>query len=650
MAADGSIRVERAAYALDGKPILRGVDAVFPAGTVTLLLGPNGSGKTMLLEVIAGLRKPDEGQVRIDGEPLWRGKKPNRRLLLRLGLAMQHPEQMLFARTVREEFAYSLKPFRLPDRQRIAVMNRSAVAWLDDGRSGKSRPSSGWPDRDPLALSGGQRRRLALALTEAPGPDWLLCDEPTAGLDGEIRERLRDRIRERRAQGKGAIVVTHDADEWLEMADQVVLLRDGRVVWAGPPHRLAETPDLWRKAGLDPPEPLVTAERLRRAGFHVPSGRLDPEAWAEALAAALPSASKDPKAIGEPAGRPGVPPAGGMPEDEAADDGRPDMAANEDRPDKAAEEGRLGDAAGVESAIGGWPADPAKAGRPSDAASDGEPCGAANVRTDVAETGGSSLEPEEPAKPAATTSPLDSYDPRALWLACLAITAGIGLQSAWPGWFAGLMASVVAIRFSGVPARVFVRPAKALLLFALVTSLAAAWEPSADAAFRIDAFLATFRRFSKLAMMALLGFSLMAGISPWRLKTALENGLAPLAKIGVPVGTFALASALLLRFLPMLLESWDRFARIAASRGKRPLKPGAVPFSLVAMTVMPFLLDLIRLGEALSAQLAVRGAGRSGAGGTAPHVGKSGASPSFTRRDARLVAAAGLVLAAFLLI
>lgn len=241
------------------------------------------------------------------------------------------------------------------------------------------------------------------------------------------------------------------------------------------------------------------------------------------------------------------------------------------------------------------------------------------------------------------------------------------MQTSWAGWLAGAATSVLAVRFSGVPARAVLRPAKALLLFALITSLAAGWTPSGEAAFPVGgsfdvpAAVETFRRFSKLAMMAMIGFSLMAGISPWRLKRALEKGLSPVASRGVPVGRFVLASALLMRFLPLLFETWERFARIAASRGKRPVKPGTVPPSLVAMTVVPFLLALIRLGDSLAAMLAARGGGWSSAplppearqrrirktepGRTAAEDGM--AEPAFTRRDALLVTGSAALLALF---
>lgn len=609
MADKDGIRVEGAVYSLGGKPVLNGVHAVFPAGTVTLLLGRNGCGKTMLLELVAGLRKPDRGAVFIDGQPLWQGRKPDRALLFRVGLAMQNPEEMLFARTVREEFAYALKPYRWPEERRRRAAHRAAGWWLAGKTGGdpeKGADASGWFGRDPLALSGGQRRRLAMALTEVPDPDWLLLDEPTVGLDRAVLERLRMRLAERRTAGKGAIIVTHDPEELMDVADRIVLMRDGRVTWAGTPGQLAGEPGRFAEAGLEPPERLRTMEALRNAGIDWPDGWRngwpDAESLADALAARLASAAPVSAfpAAGEPAGRIRETDAGV----ERATAGSIGGDAAKDGPDPA---GRM-----VGRTVG--------------------PSAGRAVRHAAGQTDGA--------------SPLAPFDPRALWLACLAVTAAIGMQSSWAGWLAGAVVSVMAIRFSRVSFRVIVKPAKALMLFTLVTSVAAGWQPASGVPFDTPLALDTFRRFSKLVMMALLGFSLMAGISPLRLKQALERGLAPLAKFGVPVGRFALASALLLRFLPLLLEAWDRFARIAASRGKRPLKPGSVPFALIAMTVVPFLLHLIRLGDALAAMLAVRGVGQADAAG-----GRRlpGITPAFTRRDAVLLGAAALLFLSFLL-
>lgn len=664
----GGIRVERATYAADGKPVLAGIDAAFPAGTITLLIGPNGSGKTMLLEMIAGLRKPDAGQVYVDGIALWRGRKPDRRLLHRIGFVTQNPEQMLFARTVREEFAYSLKPFRWPEQRRTAAMEQAAGRWLggegDNGgpsdaglpcpdvRSAGTRMKGG-RDRildllaeDPLTLSGGRRRRLAVAATEVTEPDWLLLDEPSAGLDRSSLRRLLSTLAERRAAGRGAIVVTHDPEDWLSLADGVVLIRDGRAIWSGSPAELAEHPELWAKAGMELPEPFRTAEWLRRSGFRPPSGLPDPETLADALASQAAAAWH---------GNPPSP----VPGDTAG--------------------GRSYAASGHEALVAGAdatcsrlpderPQPPAEsivaAGLGGGGHRTGPPAGRLPA---VPEAIAESREADS-----GRLSALTAFDPRALWLACLAVTAGIGIQTSWAGWLLGAVTSVLVLRFSGVPTRVIVRPAKALLLFALLTSLFAGWNPSADAAFDAHAAVETFRRFSKLVMMALLGYSLMAGISPYRLKRSLEKGLKPLSGLGLPVGRFALAASLLLRFLPLLLESWDRFARIAASRGKRPVKPGSVPLPLVIMTVVPFLLALIRLGESLADMLAVRGAGeqtdRNGrlAAAQSPHraektaAGRLGATgsrhrcpgnpaPAFSRRDLLLIAGSVLLFALFLL-
>lgn len=224
MSADWSLR--HLSVASDDKStlLLQDVNAEFKQGRITLIIGSNGAGKSTLLEAMAGLRRVNGGDISLGGEPLWlrkRRKPLNRQVLLRFGLAMQHSESQWFAATVREEFRYSLRPYGNSEPEELE--RRISAALEATGLT------SSVLEKDPWTLSGGQQRRLALACLHACEPDWLLLDEPTAGLDAGGRAALCKLLEANRASGKGAIIVTHDLETLLPLADAVMVVERGYV-------------------------------------------------------------------------------------------------------------------------------------------------------------------------------------------------------------------------------------------------------------------------------------------------------------------------------------------------------------------------------------------------------------------------------------
>ncbi|HEX2042146.1 MAG TPA: ABC transporter ATP-binding protein [Acidimicrobiales bacterium] len=211
---------------------LNGVDLAVPTGSVTALLGPSGCGKTTLLRVVAGFERPDDGSVSVGGRTVAGPGihlPPERR---RVGIVPQ--EHALFPHlTVAGNVGYGLS--RGPARA-TRVEEVLALAGLP-----------GLGDRMPHELSGGQQQRVALARALAPGPSVVLLDEPFGSLDAALRVELRAEIAAvLRASGATAVLVTHDQDEALSMADLVAVMRDGRVVQLGPPDEVYQRPaDLW---------------------------------------------------------------------------------------------------------------------------------------------------------------------------------------------------------------------------------------------------------------------------------------------------------------------------------------------------------------------------------------------------------------------
>ncbi|HTZ07342.1 MAG TPA: TOBE-like domain-containing protein [Gaiellaceae bacterium] len=198
------------------------------SGSLTALLGPSGSGKSTLLRVIAGLEVPDSGDVFISGREAT-ALAPQKR---GVGFVFQHYAPFKHM-TVRENVAFALKIRRRPKAEIRARVDELLELVQLGGLGG----------RYPAQLSGGQRQRMALARALAPEPDVLLLDEPFGALDARVRKELRAWLRRLHEETHTTtILVTHDQEEAMEVADEIVLMAKGRVEQVGPPRELYETP------------------------------------------------------------------------------------------------------------------------------------------------------------------------------------------------------------------------------------------------------------------------------------------------------------------------------------------------------------------------------------------------------------------------
>lgn len=204
------------------------VSATFERNALVALLGPSGCGKSTLLRVIAGFEQPDSGRLSIDGVDM--AAVPSRRR----GIGFVAQNYALFPHmTVAQNVAFALD-VRGATRRRAAARVDELLALVR---------LTGYGPRLPRELSGGQRQRVALARALAAEPALLLLDEPFAALDLHVRRELRAWLRDLHETTRTTtILVTHDADEAMELADRIVLLDAGRVVQTGPPHELYATP------------------------------------------------------------------------------------------------------------------------------------------------------------------------------------------------------------------------------------------------------------------------------------------------------------------------------------------------------------------------------------------------------------------------
>ena len=207
---------------------LEGVSLSVPDGSLTALLGPSGGGKSTLLRVIAGLEQPDTGEVLIAGESMTRVAPQHREV----GFVFQHYAAFKHM-TVRDNVAFGLK-IRKRGKAEIVARVAELLALVHLG---------GFADRYPSQLSGGQRQRMALARALAVEPRVLLLDEPFGALDATVRRELRDWLRRLHDEVHVTTVfVTHDQEEAMEVAEQIVVINEGTIEQAGTPDELYDEP------------------------------------------------------------------------------------------------------------------------------------------------------------------------------------------------------------------------------------------------------------------------------------------------------------------------------------------------------------------------------------------------------------------------
>ncbi len=208
-------------------------------------MGENGAGKTTLAKQLNGLLKPTLGRVTVDGDDTT--KKSVAQLSRKVGIVFQNPDHLLFSETVREEVGFALKNFGFEPGVIVKQVERTLEA-LE-------------------LLSGGERKRVALAAVLAWEPDYLILDEPTIGQDYQQKERLRNFILQLNSQGKAVVMVTHDVEFVAECNPKVVLMSKGQIVAQGQADEVLSDDGLIEKASLVKPQMAKLFSSLGGFGF-----------------------------------------------------------------------------------------------------------------------------------------------------------------------------------------------------------------------------------------------------------------------------------------------------------------------------------------------------------------------------------------------
>ena len=243
---------------------LKDIDLRVEAGEYVGIIGRTGSGKSTLLQHLNGLVKPSSGTVYYNDEDIFRKGYDLKKLRQKVGLVFQYPEYQLFETSIFKDVCFGPKNMGLSEEER---RDRAAKALTTVGL-----PESEW-EKSPFDISGGERRRAAIAGVFAMEPEVLVLDEPTAGLDPEGRKEIFaaiDKMRE--LTGAAIILVSHSMEDVAEHADRVVVMEDGRIVMDGPVREIFARREELEKMSLRAPEAAYLMDKLRDAGLPVKTG------------------------------------------------------------------------------------------------------------------------------------------------------------------------------------------------------------------------------------------------------------------------------------------------------------------------------------------------------------------------------------------
>ena len=575
ISSDTSALVARdVAVRYEGAAALDGVTVTAAPGRVLLVAGRSGSGKSTLAGVLAGVLETDAGEARLGNSPV----RPSM-----VGLCQQRAENQLFCDTVLDDVAFGPR-------------NLGATTDEADARAREALRSLGVDEvlwgRSPFALSGGQRRRVALAGVVAMRPGAYVLDEPTNGLDAEGRDQLHAVVRRLAEAGAAAVVISHDVGEWLRVVDDVVLLAAGRVVWQGTADELRSDVVPFAAACMRPPLEVAVLERLAGSA-------LAPAASPEFLLARLmpnhvpnQASSRAPNQVPNDAIHPAalsqVSPAFGS---------------------KPAQNGQLTAKNGTNAREDGLgEATPAAA----NAAATPVPATATRVQRSPL------LGSYHPAD-----TPLHRLDARVKLACLLAVTVTLFAARGALALAAMAAAVLAAAHLGGLSARELaqgLRPTAVILAFSL---LANAFVADGTASLTLVGPLGISYpglargalAVGRIAVLVFAALVLSATTSSTAVADALTSLMAPLGRLGVPVGDIAMTVSIALRFIPLTAEELVRIRDAQRARGV-DFAQGSVPARVRRWlsVLAPLVVALFRRADDLAQAMAercYRGRGRT---------------------------------------
>lgn len=262
------IRLENISYVYSPdtpfrKEALDNINITLHGGKLTGLIGHTGSGKSTLAQLLNGLLKPTSGKIYLGDTDIWAEPKKIAQLRYKVGLVFQYPEYQLFEETVYTDIAFGPKNMGFTGEE-LDKKIREAAEFV-----GLSKDSL---NKSPFELSGGQKRRVALAGVIAMEPEVLVLDEPAAGLDPRGRAEILNRIRDyQRAKNNSVILISHSMEDISEYADEIVVLKNAKVLCSGTVNEVFRNAGLIRENGLLIPKVTEIMLELKKRGIDVQS-------------------------------------------------------------------------------------------------------------------------------------------------------------------------------------------------------------------------------------------------------------------------------------------------------------------------------------------------------------------------------------------
>ena len=243
------------------KHAIRGVSLDIQEGELLGIIGHTGSGKSTFIQHLNGLLRPNDGRVLLDGKDIWENPKKIRDVRFRVGMVFQYPEHQLFEDTIYKDIAFGPKSMGLDEAEiRRRVWQAASYVGLDKALL----------DKSPFDLSGGEKRRAAIAGVMAMEPEVLILDEPTAGLDPRGREQILAMIQDyRKTRGTTVLLVTHSMEDVARVADRVLVMADGQVAMLDTVEAVFSRAEELEAIGLTVPAVTKTLMLLQRAGVAV---------------------------------------------------------------------------------------------------------------------------------------------------------------------------------------------------------------------------------------------------------------------------------------------------------------------------------------------------------------------------------------------
>ena len=241
---------------------IKNISLQISKGEMVGIIGHTGSGKSTLISHFNGLLKPASGEVLVNGVDIWKDKATLREYRFKVGLCFQYPEYQLFEETVAKDIAFGPKNMKLSEEEiNRRVLKAAEFVGLKPELLSKS----------PFDLSGGEKRRAAIAGVMSMEPEILVFDEPAAGLDPEGRKDLIKLIKTYREQtGSTVVIVSHSMEDIARIADRVIVINDGEIAMDGTVDEIYSRSDELRSMGLNVPEITGIFTRLNKLGFDVP--------------------------------------------------------------------------------------------------------------------------------------------------------------------------------------------------------------------------------------------------------------------------------------------------------------------------------------------------------------------------------------------